>query len=536
MAENPGSYSGLTRRQTIWAIVGLQITLLLAALDQTIVSTAMPKIIAELNGFERYAWVTTAYLLSSTATLPVFGRLSDMYGRKWLLLFGASLFVFASALCGMAGNLPFLPGDGMTQLIICRGLQGIAGGAIMSLVFTVLGDLFSPSERGKYQGLFSAVWALASVLGPAIGGGLTDHFNWRWIFYVNLPVGAVAIAVLYFAFPKMHGNQHKHALDFFGVFTLIGWVVPLLLALTWAPMHGLTAPHVLMQFGISAAFFLVFILAEMRSGEPIVPLSLFSNPVIAVSCLSLLMVGLAMFGAILFVPLYFQAVLGASASQSGYLMIPMMLMITGGSIVSGQLMSRTGKYRWIALVGLATLALGNFLLSRMSTTTPLTVAIMNMLVIGTGLGFLMPVYTLAGQNAVSQRMIGVATGVTQFFRSIGGTLGAAIFNSVLLLHYGDYLKKNMPASTSTEVRALLENPLRLSGAEGATLANIPGGSVEAISVVKHALVYAIDAIFFIAAIVMAVCFVLNWWLKELPLRKHPENVPAAPADPEIVSS
>lgn len=355
------------------------------------------------------------------------------------------------------------------------------------------------------------------------------------MFYVNLPVGAAAIAVLYFAFPPLRTQHHKHGLDILGVFSLIGWVVPLLLALTFAPMQGITSPSVLLQLGLSLAFLLVFLIAETRSAEPIVPLSLFSNPVIAVSCLSLLFVALGMFGAILFVPLYFQAVLGASASMSGYLMIPMMLMITIGSVISGQLISRIGKYKIIALVGVATVAVGYFLLSTMTSETTLPVAIMNLLVVGTGLGFLMPIYTLAGQNAVPQKMIGVATGVTQFFRSIGGTLGAAIFNSVLLLRYSSYLNAHMPKDTTAELRELLANPLKLSGAAG-SFSNIQGGSVEVISTVKHALVYALDMIFLVAGCVMVVCFVLNFFLKELELRRHPENVNAAPADPEIVTN
>jgi EmrB/QacA subfamily drug resistance transporter len=537
MNEATSSYSGLSRKQMIWTIAGLQVTLLLAALDQTIVSTAMPRIIAELNGFERYAWVTTAYLLSSTATLPVFGRLSDMYGRKWLLLFGAVLFVIASALCGAAGHLP-IPGDGMTQLIICRGLQGIAGGAIMSLVFTALGDLFSPAERGKYQGLFSAVWALASVLGPVVGGGLTDHFSWRWVFYVNLPVGVLATAVLYFAFPsqlRQHGAVRKHKLDWLGVITLIGWVVPLLLGLTWAPEQGLAAPAVWLSFVLSAVSFVVFVITELRVDEPIVPLSLFSNNVIGLSCLSGLMVGVSMFGAILFLPLFYQAVMGASASNSGYLMLPMMLMITIGSMFCGQLMARTGKYRWLALLGLALHGTGAYLLSTMTVTTPLMVSITYMVIAGIGLGLLMPVYTIAAQNAAEPRMIGVVTGVTQFFRSIGGTLGAAIFNSILLMRYGQYLDTHIPGETPDELRELLENPLKLyHGAEGGAAAHLPAGASDVLPIVKDALVLAIGNIFFDSAIVMLIAFCFNWFLKDVPLRKSPQNVPAAPADVEIV--
>jgi EmrB/QacA subfamily drug resistance transporter len=535
--QDMNTYSGLSRRQIIWTIIGLQITLLLAALDQTIVTTAMPRIIAELNGFERYAWVTTAYLVASTATLPVFGRLSDIYGRKWLLLFGAVLFVIASALCGASGHLP-IPGDGMTQLIVCRALQGIAGGAIMSLVFTVLGDLFSPAERGKYQGLFSAVWAFASVLGPVVGGGLTDHFSWRWVFYVNLPVGIIATAVLYFAFPskiREHGTPQKHALDMVGVITLIGWVVPLLLALTWAPEQGMTSANVLGMFALSAISFVVFVIAELKSTQPIVPLNLFRNNAIAVSCVSGLLVGVSMFGAILFLPLYFQAVLGQSASKSGYLMLPMMLMITIGSMFCGQLMARTGRYKWLALMGLAVHGIGAYLMSLMTLTTPWMVAMIYMVIAGTGLGFLMPVYTIAAQNAAEPRMMGVVTGVTQFFRSIGGTLGAAIFNSILLMRYGNYLTAHIPNETSDEILQLLQNPLKLySGTEGGAVAHVPEAAAKVIPVVKDALVVALSNIFFDSAMVMLAAFALNWFLKEMPLRRGPENVKPAPGDAEVV--
>jgi MFS family permease len=335
----------------------------------------------------------------------------------------------------------------------------------------------------------------------------------------------------------MKAQHHKHALDFVGVFTLVGWVVPLLLGLTLAPVEGMTSPQVMLYFGLSIAMFLAFILAETRTAEPIVPLTLFANPVVAVSCLSLLMVGIGMFGAILFIPLYFQSVMGASASESGYLMIPMMLMITILSVVSGQLISRTGHYKWVALSGIGVLAAGNFLLSKLSINTPMFAQIAAMVTIGSGLGLLMPVYTLASQNAVPQKMIGVVTGVTQFFRSIGGTLGAAVFNSILLLKYREYLGANLPNETSPQIRAVLDNPLRINGGEHAAAMNpLQGVPSEVISVIKQGLVLALDAIFLSAAFIMVACFLLNLFLKELPLRRHPENVPAAPADAEIVAS
>ena len=242
-----GGFHALDRRQLIGTIVGLQLTLLLAALDQTIVGTAMPRIIAQLNGFERYAWVTTAYLLTSTIAVPIVGKASDTFGRKWFFLGGAVLFVLASALCGAAGDIPGLPGDGMTQLIVFRGIQGIGAGIILALVFTIVGDIFPPAERGKYQGLFAAVWGLASVFGPTLGGWITDHLSWRWVFYVNLPVGLIAIAVLLLEFPYFRPAGVERVIDWGGVATLIAGLVPLLLALTWVSQYGWGAPRVVLR-------------------------------------------------------------------------------------------------------------------------------------------------------------------------------------------------------------------------------------------------------------------------------------------------
>lgn len=543
MAQNIGaSFHQLPRKQLLWTIFGLQITLLLAAMDQTIVATAMPRIIGDLNGFDRYAWVTTSYLLTSTAILPMFGRLSDMYGRKWLLLFGAVGFVVSSALCGMSGEFPSQwLGDGMMQLVIFRGLQGIFGGAIMSLVFTVVGDLFSPADRGKYQGLFSAVFALASVVGPALGGWITDNLSWRWVFYVNAPIGALAVVVLWFFFPHINFERHKHRLDVLGVVFVIGWVVPLLLALTWGPVQGLLAPAVVWMVIFAVVFLLLFIYHEARTPEPIVPLSMIADPVIGLSCISLLFVGVGMFGAILFVPLYFQAVEGVSATQAGSFLTPMMLMITLGSVVCGQVASRVGRYKWAGLVGPSILATGLFLFSGVKQNTSHVAAISYMLIIGGGLGLLMPLYTLAVQNAVPLRVIGVATALIQFFRSIGGTLGAAIFNSILMFRYHNYLHQFMPADISPRTAAAFQNPLKLeqlsvpAGGSSSPMPHVTSHiQNDLMIVVKHALLYALDSIFFVAGILMVVLAVVNIFLKESPLRHGPANVNAAPGDEEVI--
>lgn len=527
----------ITRAQKIGMIVGMQLTLLLAALDQTIVSTAMPRIIAELNGFSRYAWVTAAYLLTSTAALPIFGKLSDMYGRKVFLVGGAIGFVLSSVLCGMAGWFPAYLGDGMTQLIIFRGLQGIAGGIIMALTFTVIGDIFPPRERGKYQGLFSAVFALASVIGPALGGFITDNLSWRWVFYINLPVGLVAVAVLHFAFPRISAERHNHSLDLGGAVTLLGWVVPMLLALTWLPLHGIQSPQVLAALQLSALMFVIFVFIESQAVEPIIPFGMFTNSIVMVSSISLLITGVAMFGAILFLPLFLQSVLGLSATTSGSVLTPMMLAMTVGSVLCGQIVSRTGLYRNVCLVGIVIMTAGMFLLSTMGPETKPEMAVGYTLLMGSGLGLLMPVYTLVVQNVAPAQMMGVATASVQFFRSIGATLGSAIFSSIMLARYAEHFRKNLPPGTPDAASKVFENPLNLQMVDKA-LAAIPGVSPNMVAQLmvdlKDSLTYAIIAIFDIATILCVVAFVVNLFLKEVPLRKKHDMVTPAPADPEVV--
>ncbi len=527
-AAGPGGNAGfqsLTRRQLVLTIIGLQLTLLLAALDATIVGTAMPSIIGQLNGFDRYAWVTTAFMLTSTVAVPIFGKLSDIYGRKPFYLAGSVLFVIASALCGAAGDLPGVPGDGMNQLIAFRVLQGLAAGIITGLTFTIIGDIFPPAERGKYQGLFAAVWGLASVFGPTLGGWITDGPGWRWIFYINLPFGAAAIAVVWFAFPYFRPEGVRRVIDWGGVATLTAGLVPLLLALTWVTDYGWGSARVLGLLALAAVMLGAFLLVEARAAEPIVPLTLFRSPVIVVSAISLFLSGMGMFGAILFLPLFMQQVIGVSATQSGSLLTPMMLMIVVGSIASGQLVSRLGRYKAVALVGMAIMTFGMALLAGMGADTTRLVAARNMMVVGLGLGLIMPLYTLVVQNAAPQRQIGAATAATQFFRSIGGTVGAAVLGSVMLGRYADRLESGVPAGTPPQLVEAIGNPIRLSQILPqlqAQVAQLPGGPQllgALLGNVRDALVYAINGVFVIGAIVVAAGFVSNFFLKDIPLRK-----------------
>ena len=443
-------FHALTRPQLIGTIAGLMLTLLLAALDQTIVGTAMPRIIAQLNGFERYAWVTTTYLLTSTIAVPIVGKLSDLYGRKWFLLGGAVIFVAASALCGAAGDLP-LPLDGMNQLILFRGLQGIGAGMITGIVFTVDRRHLPAGRARQDPGRFSRVFGLSSVFGPALGGWITDNLGWRWVFYVNLPVGIVAIGVLCFVFPYFKPEGGERVIDWAGVGDADRLPRPA------APRADLgrrvrldlaAGPGPAGARGVMLGAFLFF---ESRAEEPILSLSLFKNRTFSISAVALFMTGMGMFGAILFIPLFMQGVIGVSATQSGSLLTPLMLTLIVGSIISGQLVSRTGRYKYQAITGLAIMTGGLLLLAGMHSDTTQAIVVRNMVVFGLGLGLTMPIYTLIVQNAVERRVLGAATAATQFFRQIGGTVGTAIFTSIMLSRFSSHFDANVPAGVPAQV-------------------------------------------------------------------------------------
>jgi EmrB/QacA subfamily drug resistance transporter len=524
----------LTKPQLVGTMVGLLLAALLAAIDQTIVGTAEPRIIASLQGFDRYPWVATIYLLSSTVSVPIFASLSDRYGRKPFFMLGALIFVIASALCGAAGDLTFLPIDGMGQLIVFRGLQGIGGGMVTGILFTIVGDIFSPLERGRYQGFFAALWGIASIFGPTLGGWLTDHWSWRACFYVNLPVGAIALAAIYLEFPHMKPRGLQRRLDWGGFATLIGCVVPLLLALTWATRFGWMATRVVSLLAVSVVMLGALLYTESKVAEPMIPLTLFRDPIIAVCSVAAFVLGIGMFGTIIYLPLFMQGVLGVSATQSGNLLTPLLMGVVVAAAVGGQTISRTGEYKLLGIVGSVLIAIGMILFARMdATTAPLYVA-SAMVVAGFGMGLLQPVYTLAVQNVAPRERMGAATSSTIFFRSIGSTVGVAAFGSMMLIRYHREFTNAIPASMPRAALPYFDNPLLLVQARPQLermFGAAPGGPQllqMLLMSVKASLLHGLQSIFFWSAVIMSASILLHVILKREPLRARVVEPPPAP--------
>ena len=525
----------LTRPQLVGTMTGLVLAMFLAALDQTIVGTAEPRIIASLSGFNRYPWVATAYLLTSTLVLPIIAKLSDLWGRKWFFLWGSAVFVATSALCGASGDLNFLGLDGMNQLILFRGLQGIGAGTIMGLIFTIVGDIFSPAERGRYQGFFSGVWGLAAIFGPTLGGWLTDHISWRATFYVNLPVGIIAIAAIYFEFPDIRPQAARRVLDWAGVFTLLACIGPLLLAFTWVTEYGWGSGRVETLLAIAVAMLIAFLYSESKAVEPLIPLTLFKDPVIRVSSICMFVLGMGMFGMIIYLPLFMQGVLGVSATQSGTLMTPMMLGSVTGSFLGGQMTYRLRSYKVPGVLGSVLVTCGMTIFAVMDAATPRVHVVLGMIITGLGMGLLQPVYTVAVQNVAPRAQMGAATASTIFFRAIGSTVGVALFGSVLLTNYHAEFGRRLPPGVPQEGLKFFNNPLLLVQMRPqieALFSRYPNGLelMQALMVnVRESLVHGLHLIFVSSACVMGGAVVLNLLLKDVPLRTHQHAPSAEPA-------
>ena len=519
---------GLSQRAKLEILGAVLLALFLGALDQTIVGTALPRIVTDLGGNEYYNWVVTIYLLTSTITVPFYGKLSDLYGRKPMLMFGVVVFLVGSALSGLSQN--------MAMLILFRGIQGIGAGALFPIALAVIGDLFSPAERGRYQGLFGAVFGISFLIGPALGGLLTDNISWHWIFYVNLPVGLVSLFVIARLLPTIKRPDATRDLDIPGAIVFTIAISMLLVGLTNKQSADWTDPWVGGLLAGAALLGAVFVFIESRAAEPIIPLGMFRNRTYTASIVSTFLVSFGFFGAIIFLPRWFQFVNGSSATESGYQLFPLLIGLIGSSIVSGILVSRTGRYKALILAGLGIMAVGLLLMTQLRATTELPTLWLWMFITGVGIGPTLSVFTIVVQNAVPFSQLGVATSNLTFFRQIGGSVGLAITGTV----FGSRLVEEVPTQlTAAGVPAVvagqfagqgmgdLDDLVGVGGDLGAQiLALVPAAFRDAIEPIVPAIVtgiheafsVAVSASFQIGVITTFLALVAALAMRELPLR------------------
>jgi EmrB/QacA subfamily drug resistance transporter len=490
-----------THRQIQVILIGVLSGMLLAALDQSIVGTALPRIVSDLGGLNHLSWVVTAYLLTSTASTPLWGKISDLYGRRLIFQAAIVIFLIGSALCGLAMSMP--------QLIAFRAIQGVGGGGLMAIAFAIIGDVIPARERGRYTGYFGAVWGFSSLAGPLLGGWITDNLSWRWIFYINLPIGLLALVVTSMVL-KMPVIKRETTIDYLGAATIVSSVTSLMLYLNWAGEHfGWRSPPALAFVVAAIVLAVAFVFIELRAVEPIIPMRLFRNPIFSVGNAFGFLVGFAIFGGAIYLPLYLQTVKGMSPTESGLAMLPMVAGMFSMSIVSGQLIVRTGKYKIFPIIGSIILIIALFLLSTLQVGTPYWHTAIFAFLFGIGLGLAMMTIVTPVQNSVDPRDMGVATSATTFSRSLGGAIGAALFGAIMGTRLTQYLG---------EMPEVVSGNFPLGEVNTNDISEIHSLPEPLQTEVLTAFTNAVTDVFLFAIPIIVLALVVVLFLKEIPLR------------------
>jgi EmrB/QacA subfamily drug resistance transporter len=488
----------LTHRQVLVIFCGLGMGMVLASLDGTIVSTALPTIVGDLGGFDLFAWVVTVYLLASTVSTPLYGKLGDLYGRKRLFQFAIVLFLVGSALCGVATN--------MSMLIAFRFVQGLGAGGLIVVAQAIIADLVSPRERGRYQGYLGAMFGASSVAGPLLGGFFTDHLSWRWVFYVNIPLGIAALVVVSTRVPPSRPRVGRPRIDYLGSALLTGAITAIVLLTTWGGNEmAWGSPTILGLIVAAVVMLVVFTWVEGRVPEPVLPLRLFRDRTFNVATTTMFIIGVAMFATVSFLPLFLQIVAGASATDSGLLLVPLMVGLLGASMIAGQTITRTGRYRLFPIVGMGFVVLAVFLLSTMGPDTGQFTTSAYMAILGVGFGFVMQVMVLVAQNSVPSGDLGVATSSVNFFRSVGGSVGVAVFGALFNSRLAGELARVLPDGTGTDASSVTPEVVH---------ALAPAVRAEYVG----AFATALTDVFLVALPVAVVGLALTLLLRETPLR------------------
>ncbi|MBA2418148.1 MAG: MFS transporter [Nocardioidaceae bacterium] len=510
--EAPVDGGYLPHRQILIVLGGLMAGMFLAALDQSIVGTALPRITSDLQGLDKLSWVVTAYLLTSTAATPLWGKISDLYGRRLIFQIAIIVFVAGSLLSGFSSSIE--------QLIAFRAVQGIGGGGLIALALATIGDIVPPRERGRYGGYMGAVFATSSVLGPVLGGWFADGPGWQWIFWINVPIGIVALVVTSAAL-KLHHVRREHTIDYFGAALVVGSVTSLLLYTAWAGPsddYGWLSPYALGLISLALVLAVAFVLVERRVAEPIIPMELFANSVFSTANLYAFIIGIAMFGALIFLPLYLQVVAGMSPTRSGLAMLPIVAGLMTTSITSGQVMSRTGRYKVFPIIGSFLVALGLLVLSGLGVDSPYWHVAGGMVLVGLGLGCGMQIVVTAVQNSVDRRHMGAATSSVTFFRALGGTFGTALFGAILNSRLDHHLTVAFGSAVADA---------GIDTSDTSKIASLPPPVRDK---VIEAFSSSLSEVFLAALPIVAIAFVVSFFIKENRLKDRPVPVDEQPVE------